>query len=195
MLLCSAMKEVYLPTRAKWRKWLSDNHNKENKGIWLVFYKKGTGKPSLGYEDSVEEALCFGWIDSIIKKIDDEKYCRKFTPRRPESKWSELNKKRVKEAIKEGRMTKHGLAKIEAAKKSGLWERNPTPTINFDMPKEFVNALRKNKKAKVFFDQLAPTYQKYYIAWITTAKRPETKDKRIRESITLLEEGKKLGLK
>ncbi len=160
-----------------------------------MFYKKGSGKPSLEYEDSVEEALCFGWIDSIIKKIDDEKYCRKFTPRKSDSKWSELNRKRVKKIIKEGRMTEHGLAKIEAAKKSGLWENNPTATINFDMPKEFVDALSKNKKAKVFFDQLAPTYQKHYIAWITTAMRLETKDKRIRESITLLEEGKKLGLK
>ena len=189
------MKEIYLTTRAKWRKWLSDNHDKEKEGIWLVFYRKETGKPSLEYEDSVEEALCFGWVDSIIKKIDDEKYCRKFTPRKPDSKWSQLNRKRVQKAIKEGRMTEHGLAIIEAAKKSGLWERNPTAAINFDMPKEFVDAMKKNKKAKDFFDQLAPTYQKHYIAWVTTAKRPETRDKRIRESITLLEQGKKLGLK
>jgi uncharacterized protein YdeI (YjbR/CyaY-like superfamily) len=189
------MKEVYLPTRAKWRKWLSDNHDKEKNGIWLVFYKKETGKPSLEYEESVEEALCFGWIDSIIKKIDDEKYYRKFTPRKLDSKWSELNKKRVKKVIKEGRMTEYGLAKIEAAKKSGLWEGNPPATINLDIPKELVGALRKNKKAKGFFDQLAPTYQKHYIAWITTARRPETKEKRIKESITLLEQGKKLGLK
>lgn len=195
VLLCSAMKEVYLTTRAKWRKWLSENHDKESKGVWLVFYKKEAGKPSLEYEDSVEEALCFGWVDSIIKKIDGEKYCRKFTPRKLDSKWSALNKKRVNKVIKERRMTEHGLAKIEAAKKSGLWESNLPATINFDMPKELVDALGKNKKAKGFFDQLATTYRKHYIAWIATAKHPETKAKRIRESITLLEQGKKLGLK
>ena len=189
------MKTVYLATRVQWRKWLSQYHDKEDKGIWLVFYKKETQHPSLEYEDAVEEALCFGWIDSIIKKIDDEKYCRKFSPRKSDSLWSDLNKKRVNKVIKEGRMTEHGLAKITAAKASGLWDRDPRAGLDLNMPDAFANALKKNQKAKRFFDQLAPTYQKHYIAWITTAKREDTKEKRIKEAIKLLARGLKLGLK
>jgi len=189
------MKNIYVKNKNEWRKWLSENHVKEEKGIWLVFYKKSSGQPTLEYEKTVEEALCFGWIDSIIKKVDNEKYVRKFTPRKIISQWSELNKKRVAKLIKEKRMTKHGLAKIEAAKKSGLWNKNNRPEINFEMPKELKNAFAKSKKARVFFEQLAPTYQKHFIGWIQTAKRPETKNRRIKESIILLEQNKKLGLK
>jgi hypothetical protein len=96
------MKQVYVSTRGQWRRWLAENHDKEENGIWLVFYKKETGRPSLEYEESVEEALCFGWIDSIIKRIDDDKYCRKFTPRKDDSRWSNTNKERVEKIIKEG---------------------------------------------------------------------------------------------
>jgi uncharacterized protein YdeI (YjbR/CyaY-like superfamily) len=188
------MKQLYVSNRDKWREWLERNYATEN-GIWLVFYKKETSKPTIDYEAAVEEALCFGWIDSIIKKIDDEKYVRKFTPRKDKSYWSELNKKRVRKIIKEGRMTTAGLVKIKAAKKSGLWEQTGRPNISLDMPLEFTRALDKNKKAKENFKKLAPSYRKYYIGWITTAKRDETKEKRIRESIQLLEQGKRLGLK
>ena len=185
---------MYVKTRARWRAWLSQNH-KKSPGIWLIFYKKHTAKPSLGYDASVEEALCFGWIDSIIKKIDDEKYARKFTPRKPDSRWSELNKKRIEKLTRQGLMTKAGIAIVTAAKKSGLWDKSDRPTISLTMPKEFAAALAKNKKAKTFFDKLAPTYQKHFIAWIVIAKREETKKRRIKESITLIEQGKKLGLK
>jgi uncharacterized protein YdeI (YjbR/CyaY-like superfamily) len=189
------MKNVYVKNRNQWRNWLEKNHDKEEKGIWLVFYKKKTNKPSLDYEDAVEEALCFGWIDSIIKKIDEEKYARKFTPRNDKSLWSELNKKRVNKMIKEGKMTDAGLAKIQKAKKTGLWQKEPRPQISLDMPPEFAKALAKNKKAKENFDALAASYRKYYIGWIAIAKRPQTKNRRIAESIALLEQGKKLGLK
>ena len=94
------MNQVYFKDRKEWREWLSKNHNIEA-GIWLVYYKKETGRTSIEYDDSVEEALCFGWIDSIIKKIDEEKYVRKFTPRKPNSRWSESNKRRVEKMIKE----------------------------------------------------------------------------------------------
>ena len=100
----------------------------------MVFYKKNAGKPTMEYDESVEEALCFGWIDSIIKKIDEEKYCRKFTSRKSNSKWSSMNKRRVVKLIREGRMTEYGLAKIEEAKRSGFWEIDPRPDIRFDMP-------------------------------------------------------------
>jgi uncharacterized protein YdeI (YjbR/CyaY-like superfamily) len=188
------MKQLYIKTRDEWREWLSEHHNTESE-VWLVFFKKETGRPSVEYECSVEEALCFGWIDSIIKKIDAEKYARKFTPRKPDSKWSKLNKKRVAKVMKEGRMTEHGLAKIEAAKKSGLWDQNDRPEVSLEMPDKLGKALAENKKAKSFFDQLAPSYQKQYILWIQVAQREETKDKRVEESIHLLEQGKKLGLR
>ena len=189
------MKNVYVKNRKQWRNWLTKNHDKETEGIWLIFYKKNTGQLTLDYEESVEEALCFGWIDSIIKKIDDEKYVRKFTPRKDKSQWSELNKKRTDKMIKEGRMTEIGLAKITEAKKSGIWRQDSRPSISFDLPSEFAEVLASNKKAKENFEGLASSYQKQYIAWITAAKRPETKKKRIIESIALLEQGKKLGIK
>jgi uncharacterized protein YdeI (YjbR/CyaY-like superfamily) len=189
------MKTVYIATRNKWRNWLTEYHDREEKGIWLVFYKKATKKPTLEYEEAIEEALSFDWIDSIIKKIDEEKYARKFTPRRAGSVWSQLNKKRADKMIKQGRMTKMGLAKIKEAKKTGLWDKDPRPKISLDVPEELTAALAKNKKAKENFNKLALTYRRHYIMWIAAAKRAETKKRRIAESIALLERGKKLGLK
>ena len=188
------MKQLYVKTRGEWRKWLSEHHQTERE-LWLVFFKKETGKPSIEYDASVEEALCFGWVDSIIKKIDAEKYARKFTPRKSESLWSDSNKKRVKKMIAEGRMTEFGLARIEEANRSGLWDKSPQPDISFEIPEEFECALQQNRKAQEFFQQLAPSYQKQYIAWIVVAKRQETREKRIKESIALLKKGEKLGLK
>jgi uncharacterized protein YdeI (YjbR/CyaY-like superfamily) len=189
------MKQIYVKNREEWREWLSKNHNKEENGIWLVFFKKNTKKATLEYNDAVEEALCFGWIDSIIKKIDDEKYVRKFTPRNSKSLWSSSNKKRIAKMIKEGKMTEHGLAKIDAAKKSGFWDKKDRPEINLDMPTELEKALKKNKKAGEFFETLAPTYKKQFMGWIKGAKRKETKEKRLKETIEKLEKGEKLGLK
>jgi uncharacterized protein YdeI (YjbR/CyaY-like superfamily) len=189
------MKQIYVATRSQWRKWLVQNHNKEAKGIWLVFYKKATGSPSLAYDDAVEEALCFGWIDSIIKRIDDGKYGRKFTPRKNDSRWSKSNKKRVEKIIKEGRMTVFGLAKIEAAKRSGNWGQDSRLILPSTIPEELSTALARNKKASDFFEKLAPTYRKHFIGWIITAKRPSTKASRLKESLALLTRGEKLGLK
>jgi uncharacterized protein YdeI (YjbR/CyaY-like superfamily) len=189
------MKQLYVPDRSRWRDWLAKNHDKEENGIWLVFYKKKTNKQSLEYEQAVEEAICFGWIDSIIKKIDEAKYVRKFTPRKTDSFWSQLNKKRAGKMIKQGLMTKAGLAKIKIAKETGLWDKDPRAKISFEIPDEFAAALAKNKKARENFDKLATTYRRHYIGWITVAKREETKKRRIAESIALLEKGKKLGLK
>ena len=189
------MKQVYVSSRAQWRTWLTQNHDKEESGIWLVFFKRGTGRPSVDYEASVEEALCFGWIDSVIKRIDGVKFCRKFTPRRPNSQWSNTNKQRVARMIKEGRMTEFGLAKIEAAKRSEHWEVDPRPIITMDIPQELSEALARNRKAKDFFESLAPSYQKQFIGWIVTAKRPETKAQRLKESLALLARREKLGLR
>ena len=188
------MEQLYIKNRKEWRDWLRRNHSKNN-GIWLVFYKKHTGKASLEYDDAVEEALCFGWIDSIIKKIDEERYVRKLTPRKPGSKWSELNKKRVKYLEKQGLMTKAGIARVNEARKSGLWNKPDIQQIPLKIPVELKTALDKNKKARKFFDRLAPSYKKQFIGWIAFAKRPETRDRRVEESIDLLERGEKLGMK
>lgn len=188
------MKKLYLTTRDEWRNWLKENHSRESE-VWLVYYKPHASKPTLKYDESVEEALCYGWIDSIIKKIDHEKYARKFTPRKDNSCWSESNKKRVKKMISQSRMTKYGMAKIEVAKKSGIWDKPDRSQISLELPEDMRNALVENKKAKAFFERLAPSYQKQYIAWIQVAKRPDTRTKRVKESIELLEKGEKLGMK
>jgi uncharacterized protein YdeI (YjbR/CyaY-like superfamily) len=188
------MKQLYATDREQWRHWLSLHHATET-GVWLVFYKKETAKPTIAYEAAVEEALCFGWIDGIVKKIDEARYARKFTPRRGSSGWSELNKKRAERMMRQGRMTEAGLAKISAAKKSGLWDKDPRPEISFDVPPELARALVRNKKAKENFDKLAPSHRRHYIAWIAIAKRAETKRRRVKESIALLERGRKLGLR
>ncbi|HBY08027.1 MAG TPA: hypothetical protein DEH22_09680 [Chloroflexi bacterium] len=189
------MKTIEIETRAAWRAWLAENHAQESE-IWLIFYKKESGIPSLAYGDALDEALCFGWVDSLIKKIDDEKYVRKFTPRKAESKWSLVNKKRVEQLIREGLMTEFGLEKVAAAQRSGSWE-NPTqkPEINFAMSPEFAQALKNNPAAEATFNRLALSHQKQYLGWINTAKLPETRKKRIAESIQLLSTGQKLGLR
>jgi uncharacterized protein YdeI (YjbR/CyaY-like superfamily) len=188
------MEKVCVTTRKQWRKWLQSNH-KKSPGIWLVFFKKHTGKATLEYDESVEEALCFGWIDSIIKKIDEEKFARKFTPRKPYSKWSPLNKKRVTKLTKASLMTKSGLDRVKDAKKLGTWGEKYGPDISFVIPEKFEKALSKSKKAKEFFESLTPTYKKHYIGWIAVAKKEETKNKRIKDAVSLLKQGKKLGLK
>src|SRR5688572_6378674 len=107
-------KTLYVTSREEWRAWLTKHYQTESE-IWLIYYKKHTGKPRISYDDAVEEALCFGWVDSIVKKIDDEAFAQKFTPRRDTSKWSEINIKRVRKLIREGRMTEAGRAKIDHA--------------------------------------------------------------------------------
>ncbi len=189
------MKQIHVATRSQWRQWLARNHDRERNGVWLVFRRKNTGKPSLAYEESVEEALCFGWIDSIIRRIDNNTYCRKFTPRKDNSVWSNANKRRVERITREGGITEFGQAKVEAAKRSGHWAVDPRPVINLEVPPEFSETLERNREARDFFEQLAPSCRKQFIGWILTAKRPETRAKRIGESLALLARGQKLGLK
>ncbi|MFC2028676.1 YdeI family protein [Chloroflexota bacterium] len=189
------MKTLEFKTRTQWREWLAENHQQEEE-VWLVYFKKGTGIPSIAYKDSLDEALCYGWVDSLIKKIDEEKYARKFTPRKDKSKWSLVNKKRVEQLMRDGLMTDHGLRKVEAAKKSGSWDAPvQKPKLDLTMPEVFASALADNPMAQKAYSNLAPSHQKEYLAWIITAKRQATKEKRIAESIHLLSEGKKLGLR
>lgn len=147
------------------------------------------------YEDAVEEALCFGWIDSLVKTIDNQRYSRKFTPRKNNSNWSESNKKRALKLIRQNRMTEMGLAQIEAARRSGRWDKSGRFEIDVHILSEFQTALKQNKKAKENFDRLAPSYQKQFVGWIAAAKRAETRVRRIKEAVEQLEYGRKLGMK
>lgn len=162
--------KLYVRDRKEWRAWLKDNH-KDAAGIWVVFYKKHTGRKSVPYEEAVEEALCFGWIDSIVKRIDSEKYMQKFTPRKSRSKWSEHNKRRAAKLIKEKRMTRAGLDAIQLAKDNGEWDKPSGESSRVEMPPAFEAALAKNSKAKSYFNSLAPSYRKQFVGWISSAKK------------------------
>ncbi len=186
--------ELSVIDRKDWRAWLEENHAKE-KEVWLIYFKKHTGKPRIPYDDAVEEALCFGWIDSIVRKIDDERYCQKFTPRKENSNWSMLNKQRVEKLRKNGRMTKAGLEKIKAAKVNGSWDKRLASEQFFDMPTELADGLDKNPIAKDYFDSLSPSFRKQYIGWIASAKKKETKQRRVSETISLMKKKQKLGMK
>jgi uncharacterized protein YdeI (YjbR/CyaY-like superfamily) len=185
---------LYVTDREHWRTWLGLNHDKK-KGVWLIYYRTGTGKPSIPYDDSVEEALCFGWIDGIIKKLDEEKFARKFMPRKSRSRWSRSNRERAEKMIKEGRMAEPGLARIRDAKESGEWSKAQENRKELVIPAFFVETLSKNKKASEFFSNLAPTYKRHFVGWVSSAKREETRAKRIKEALRYLEQNKKLPLR
>jgi len=172
----------------RWRAWLV-THHLSSPGVWVVFYKDHTGVRSISYEDSVREALCFGWIDSLVKRLDDDRYARKFTPRKPTSKWSDSNRKRWAELEAAGLLTSAGLAAAPTDNRYG-----PRPAIP-KLPAYFAKALKTSPKAWAFFQGLTPTHQRYFVGWIHTAKRSETRENRIRQSIALLEAHQKLGLK
>ncbi len=185
------LKTFRAKDRESWRTWLAANHASERE-VWVVFPKKQTGESCMSYEESVEEALCHGWIDSIIKRIDENRYARKFTPRTDNQNWSELNKRRVAKLIQEGRMTEIGLTKVSYAKTEPQ-PRKPKPESLIDAA--FVEeGLRKEKQAWENFIRLAPSYKRRYVVWISMAKREETRAKRLQESIRLLRENKKLPL-
>jgi uncharacterized protein YdeI (YjbR/CyaY-like superfamily) len=179
---------VEVRNRRRWRTWL-EKHHASSPGVWLVFYKDHTGVESVPYEDSVREALCYGWIDSLIKRLDDDRYARKFTPRQSTSKWSDINRKRWVELKAAGLLTSTGLA---AAPTGNTYA--PVPEIP-ELPSYIARALKASPKAWQFFQELAPTYRRHFVVWIHLAKRPDTREKRVRKSITLLAAGRKLGLK
>src|SRR6266566_4590991 len=174
-------------TRQQWRAWLEKNHA-SSAGVWLVFYKRHTGVKSIPYEDTVREALCFGWIDSLIKRLDDQRYALKVTPRQPNSKWSDLNRKRWIQLKAAGLLTSAGLLAKPTDNSYA-----PRPIVP-DLPVYIAKALKTDHKAWKFFRELAPTHRRRFLVWIHTAKRAETREKRIRESIRLLAAGQKLGL-
>ncbi len=173
--------------------WLVKNHATE-KQIWLVFYKKHVRKQGLTYEEAVEEALRFGWIEGILKRIDDEKHTIRFSPRRKNSIWSERSKQRVPKMIEEGRVTEVGLAKVSEAKANGQWNKAAQREDVTRVPGELAAALAKDKQARRNFEKLAPTYRRQFIYWVTSAKREETRRWRVAEAVELLARNQRMGM-
>jgi len=183
-------KTLIVKNRDEWRVWLEKSHDSE-KEVWLVCYKKKTSQISIPYE----EALCWGWIDSIIQKIDDEKYGRKFTPRKSNSQWSALKKRRTAEMIRKGRMTAKGFAKRDFNGVEDDYGRMPERKAEETILPEFLRqALSNNPPTLENFNRLAPSYRRNYIQWISAAKTEETHTKRLAEAVRLLKKNKKLDL-
>jgi uncharacterized protein YdeI (YjbR/CyaY-like superfamily) len=185
-------KELTFENRAAWRKWLSENGVSE-KGVWLVHFKKNSGVASVTRQEALEEALCFGWIDSILKNIDDNRYKQRYTPRTKKSNWSERNKTIVRQLLAEGKIAARGLESISG------WI-NETPVIkqvkdNPLMHPAFVSALQENNKASETFNLLPPSQQKNILPWINSSKKEETLIRRISEAITTFESGNSIGMK
>jgi uncharacterized protein YdeI (YjbR/CyaY-like superfamily) len=182
------LKTVTLETAAEWRRWLAAHHGSE-KEIWLVFHKRHTGRKSIEYDDSVDQALCYGWIDSLIKRIDDDRYARKFTPRKTDSVWSDSNRRRYAALRRDGRLAASGRARAPT-------DRRPDLRTGIRLDYRYVRAaLEKNKAAAKNFARLAPSEQRKIVGWIILAKRADTKQRRLKELISVLAAGKKLGLK
>ena len=184
------MKTFDPKTLPRWRKWLADHHDSESE-VWVIFHKQHTGKASVAYLDAVDEALCHGWIDSLVKRLDDERYARKFTPRKPKSKWSAINRKRYVELEKAGRVTAPGKARSPATGRSYDSQRH----VPGKLPPWIAKGLRASPEAWSFFKTLTPREQRMYLGWIWIAKKEETKQRRMKEAIRLLERKQKLGLK
>lgn len=166
-------------------------HHREAKGLWLRLFKKGSGKDSLTRKEALDVILCFGWIDHVANKYDDESFLQRFTPRRPKSLWSRINIDNVERLIREGRMQPAGMREIEAAKADGRWAQAYDPPSKSKIPDDFLALVRKNKAAWEFFQTLNKTNQ-FAIAWrLQTAKKPETRARRMEAIITMLSEGRK----
>lgn len=186
------MLKKLFKNRHEWRSWLEHNHDKVTE-IWLVFYKVKVDKDSVRYEEAVEEALCFGWIDSTVRRIDDEKHMQRYTPRKPKSNWSASNKARVAKLRKVGLMTEPGLKAVELAKQNGSWNRLDSIEVAIELPGALKDALAKNDRAKECYEKLAPSRKKQFLWWIKSARREVTKEKRVKETIRLLLENKGPG--
>jgi uncharacterized protein YdeI (YjbR/CyaY-like superfamily) len=179
--------------RNEWRIWLEKNH-RTHKEIWLLHYKKQLRKKSLNHIDAVEEALCFGWIDSKLKKIDEERFILKYSPRKPKSVWSKINKEKAEALITSGMMTQTGLDKIEEAKKQGLWDTAYTNKIKDRIPSDLKQALLEDSRAWDNFQSFANSYRNMYCGWVKAAKTKETRQKRIIEVVKRSRKKKKPGV-
>ncbi len=181
------MREVFVEDRAALRAWLTAHH-REEKGVWVVFYKGE--KRTLSYEDLAEEALCFGWIDSKPGKVNDEKTKLYLAPRKPNSNWSALNKKRIAKLTKAGLLTEAGRAVVEAAKENGSWDAL-NDVENLVVPEDLARAFTKYDRAEANFQAFPPSTQRGILEWILNAKRDATRKKRVEETARLAEENER----
>jgi uncharacterized protein YdeI (YjbR/CyaY-like superfamily) len=187
--MANKLKTLDVRGRARWRAWLQANHRSASE-IWLVFHKPHTGTASIDYEDSVEEAMCFGWVDSLIRRLDHDRYARKFTPRKSDSFWSDLNRKRYAKVDALGLLAPAGRERVPT--KANRYPRRPKRTAA--VPAYIECAFKADPHAWTTFERLTPRERILYVGWIDNAKREETKKRRIEKSIRLLAAGKKLGL-
>ena len=180
-------KTLYVVKSKDWRNWLSKNHKKESE-IWLIYYKKKSGKPRIPYDDAVREALCYGWIDSILKTIDDEKYAQRFSPRRPNSVLSQMNKERIKDLIKEQKMTKYGLDAIKKHLDNNSLEE-------FVISKDILNKIKKDKVTWKNFQNFPESYKKIRISYIERVRERDKIEfeKRLNNFIKMTSKNKKFG--
>jgi uncharacterized protein YdeI (YjbR/CyaY-like superfamily) len=186
------MKTLRVRSAEQWRDWLDQHHASESE-VWLVFYKRHTGVASIDYKDALDEALCFGWVDSLVKRLDDRRYALKFTPRRADSLWSDANRKRYAALEAGGRLRPTGIARPPTER--GYGPRPPRIPLPSRLPTYIQAALRDHPAARRYFEAQAPSHRRRYVAWIESAKREETKLRRLKEVIRLLARGKELGLK
>jgi uncharacterized protein YdeI (YjbR/CyaY-like superfamily) len=177
-------------TRAAWAKWLEAHHSDDG-GVWLKFAKKGTGVTTVTYAEALEVALCYGWIDAQVKRLDDTYYLQRFTPRRARSKWSKLNREAATRLIEAGVMRPPGLAEVERAKADGRWEAAYDSPSTATVPEDLEQALRRNKKAREFFATLSASNRYAILHRIHDAKRPETRARRIAQFVEMLARGEK----
>jgi uncharacterized protein YdeI (YjbR/CyaY-like superfamily) len=181
---------VSFQSAQEWEEWLAENHA-SSVGVWLRFFKNGSGKPTVTHDEALDAALCYGWIDGQGKKYDELSWLLKFTPRRAGSIWSRRNTEHVERLIQENRMQPPGFAEVEAAKADGRWERAYDSPSKMTVPEDFLEELSKNQEAKAFFETLNKA-SIYAIAWrLQTAKKPETREKRMKAILTMLAKGEK----
>ena len=175
-------------SKKKFAEWLAKNHDK-SAGVWMKLAKKATGILSVTYAEAVEVALCYGWIDGQAGSFDEQYFLQKFTPRRPKSIWSKINVEKVERLIASGEMKPSGLKAVEAAKQDGRWAAAYSSPKNIVVPEDFQSALSKNKKAKTFFESLTGSKRYSFLFRIETAKKAETRMKRILQFVEMLEKG------
>ena len=178
-----------------WRRWLETNHAAVPE-VWVLFYKKPAqrpGRPNLSYGKAVEQAVCFGWIDGLKRRIDDDRYAHRFTPRKPDSRWSESNRERLARMRSRGLMTPAGEAAVETSMRTGAWEK-PAASAPVEAPPELLAAIEADAAARAGWAALTRGQQRRYEVWVGMAKRDETRARRLTESLAMLRRGEKLGM-
>lgn len=181
---------LWFETQNDWDKWLAKNHPESN-GVWLKIAKKGKGVTSVNYAEALDVAICYGWIDGQKQKFDDQFFLQKFTPRRPRSLWSKINREKVENLIAAGKMKPAGMAEVDAAKSDGRWDAAYDSPGNMTVPEELQAALDANPTANAFFETLNKTNRYSFCFRVQTARNPEIRKTRIEKLIAMLENGEK----